>query len=135
MKGERGLNLAAQACRTGGGEEGTTLVAEILDDLFLPMLAHLANEIEKSIAFYASESQGEILDRLILAGGGAQLKNLDAFLSERLGLRVQIVGPEPTDSNPDARETGARVSWPLMAGALGLAMRDSITPERRPRRA
>jgi len=134
LKGERGLSLAAQACRTGGTEEGATLVAEILDDLFLPALAHLADEIEKSIAFYASESQGEILDRLILTGGGARLKNLDAFLSERLGLGVQIVGPESSDSDPDAGETGAGVSWPLMAGALGLAMRDSTTPERRPRR-
>jgi len=134
LKGERGLHLAAQAGRSGGGNQGTTLVAEILDDLFLPTLSHLADEIEKSIAFHSSESQGEMLDHLVLTGGGARLKNLDVYLSARLGLQARILAPEAADSSPgseetDAGEVDAGVSWPLMAGALGLSLRGRAAPD------
>jgi Tfp pilus assembly PilM family ATPase len=95
------------------------MVAEILDDLFLPTLDHLTEEVEKSLAYYASESQGEMLELLILAGGGAKLRNLDVFLSERLGLAVRILG----SSLDNEAAPGPGVDWPHMAEALGLSFR------------
>jgi type IV pilus assembly protein PilM len=123
LKGERGLSLAAQAGRTGTLDEGSTLVSEILDDLLLPLLAHLVEEVEKSIAYYASETQGAALDRVILTGGGAGLKNLDRYLSERLGVPVQTIGPDPggPDGSPGSAVDPAL--WPVLATATGLSLR------------
>jgi type IV pilus assembly protein PilM len=123
LKGERGLSLAAQACRTGTCQEGSTLVAEILDDLLLPLLAHLVEEVEKSIAYYASETQGGALDRLVLTGGGAGLRNLDRYLNERLGIPVQTIGPDPGGPDGSTRTSADNTRWPLLATAIGLSLR------------
>jgi type IV pilus assembly protein PilM len=125
LKGERGLTLAARACQTGTGAEGGTLVSEILDDLLLPTLEALAREIERSLAYVASETQGEVPEQLILAGGGAAMRNLDAFLKERLGLEVRVIGPgEGSDAVLPAGAEGAG-GWPVLAIALGLSLRNT----------
>ena len=50
----------------------------------------LSNEIERSFDFYREETKGSRVERLILFGGGSQLKGLDKFLGQALGLEVEV---------------------------------------------
>ncbi|MCK4547161.1 MAG: type IV pilus assembly protein PilM [Candidatus Eisenbacteria sp.] len=129
LKGERGLTLAAHACSDGVCDHGGTLVARILDDLLLPVLAHLVEEVERSIAYYASETQGSHLDRLILTGGGAGLKNLDSYLSQRLGIPVQTIGPDADGPAGLPQEANDGAGWPVLATAIGLSLRNAATKQ------
>lgn len=58
--------------------------------LIRPLVEQLANEIERSFDFYREESHGGKVDRIILFGGGAQLKGLREFLADELGMDVTI---------------------------------------------
>ncbi len=77
-------------------ENTTTLIENKLTAsqiLFLlrPWAEKLSHEIERSFDFYREESQGERIEKLLLAGGSAQLKGLDKFLSEGLGIGVEVL--------------------------------------------
>lgn len=58
--------------------------------LIRPKVEQLANEIERSFNFYREEMRGGKVDRLVLFGGGAQLKGLPEFLSKELDLEVEM---------------------------------------------
>lgn len=123
LKWERGLSLAAHAGAPDEGSEGGTLVADILDDILLPALEPLVEEIEKSLNYYAFEAQGRQLERLVLVGAGAELRNLDLFLTERLGLSAQVLRPEASGVPSVPQATGRPVGWPVLATAAGLSLR------------
>lgn len=132
LKGERGLTLAAQTGRADRVDPGGTLVAEILDDLLLPALEPLVTEVENSLTYFAIEASGGGLERLLLVGGGARLRNLDLFLGERLGLAVRALGPEQAGT-PVLPDDVARLGgWPVLATAAGLSLRGRV-PEREKR--
>jgi len=58
------------------------------------LLENLSQEIEKNLDFYASLSkENPKIERVILCGGGANLKGLVAFLAKRLGMQVEIGNP------------------------------------------
>ncbi len=61
--------------------------------LVRPKVEQLANEIERSFDFYREEMHGDKIDRIVLFGGGAQLKGLDEFLSKELELEVNLANP------------------------------------------
>ncbi|HEA47524.1 MAG TPA: type IV pilus assembly protein PilM [bacterium] len=67
----------------------TTQVASALS----PILENLFAEIRRSLNYYRSQSEGAKITKVILSGGGARLKNLDRFLSQRLGAPVEIADP------------------------------------------
>ena len=67
--------------------------------LYLSMASTLENlivDIEHSFKYFSyqiTQSQVTKFDRVILAGGGADLKNLPQFLSEKLGAPVELANP------------------------------------------
>lgn len=76
--------------KTGLGEQ----------EILKPTLAELAVEIEKHIEYYQSysahehlASAGKGVDKIILSGGGANLKGLSDFLSVQLKLPVELGNP------------------------------------------
>jgi type IV pilus assembly protein PilM len=59
-------------------------------------LENLVVDIEHSFKYFSyqvSQSQIAKFDRVIISGGGANLKNLDRFLSARLGVPVEKLNP------------------------------------------
>ena len=82
----------------------------------------LAVEIRRSIDYYQSQDYAAVIDRVIVSGRGAQLKNLDAFLGETLGLRVEAGDPLAKVGGAPSEEI-ADMS-PRLAVAVGLAVEE-----------
>lgn len=59
-----------------------------------PMLEYLVSEIEKTIDFYFGISKGSLgVNKIILCGGGSNLKGLVSYLAEKLNKNVEIGNP------------------------------------------
>ena len=58
-----------------------------------PVLEKLETEISRSFDYYAFQFQGETISRLLLAGGGAQLKGIESFFAERFDVKVGFLDP------------------------------------------
>ncbi len=85
----------------------------------------LAAELQKTIDFFVATSSVDQLDRLVLAGGSAQVLNLDEVLKERFQVDVEIMNPfrnirySESDFDPEWINRHA----PAMSVAVGLAVR------------
>ena len=58
-----------------------------------PVLEKLETEISRSFDYYAFQFQGETITRLLLTGGGAQLKGIETFFADRFDVRVGFLDP------------------------------------------
>ncbi|MCG2677650.1 type IV pilus assembly protein PilM, partial [bacterium] len=58
-----------------------------------PILENIFAEIRRSLNYYRSQPEGAEITKVILSGGSAGLKNLNKFLSQRLGVPVEIADP------------------------------------------
>jgi len=93
-----------------------------------PVLEKLETEISRSFDYYAFQFQGETITRLLLTGGGAQLKGIESFFADRFDLRVGFLDPlapiiiqdSPAFSELDA----ARRTALTVAIGLGLPLTD-----------
>jgi len=85
----------------------------------------LAAELQKTIDFFVATSSVDRLDRLVLAGGSAQVLNLDEVLRERFQVDVEIMNPfrnirySESDFDPEWINRHA----PAMSVAVGLVVR------------
>ena len=81
--------------------------------------------MEKTIDFFVATSSVDHIDRVVLAGGSAQILNLDEVLRERFQVAVEVMNPfrnirySETDFDPEWINQHA----PAMAVAVGLAVR------------
>ncbi|MEF2279249.1 type IV pilus assembly protein PilM [Deinococcus sp. YIM 134068] len=58
-----------------------------------PVLGDLITEIRRSLEFYRVQSGDVVIDRTLLAGGGAKLRGLAAAIGDALGFRVEVASP------------------------------------------
>lgn len=122
-----GLSGQKSGGRTGAEASDIAAMVQAMN----PLLEELASQIKKYITFYRDhvtndfvESAGNIKN-ILLCGGGANLKGLPEFLSQQIGLPVEIGNPL---SNIMAEKHGGSNSFPLKKAlsfttALGLALR------------
>jgi len=61
--------------------------------LVRPVLERLAAEIGRSLDYYRSQFNEERIDRVLLTGGGANLKNIVSYLANELRLPVEHFNP------------------------------------------
>ncbi len=61
--------------------------------LMRPVAERISAEISRSIDFYSRQKDANALQKLILIGGGALMKRLPEFLSEHLGIIVEVGDP------------------------------------------
>ncbi len=93
-------------------------------EAILPVVTSLATEIRRSLTFYRGRSRGQPIARIILTGGTAKLGNLAPFLSEQLGLPVELGNPFTTCPADAAFPSDYLADvGPTMAVAVGLALR------------
>lgn len=104
--------------------ESTAPQVEQATEIIRPALAELTGEVGRSLDFYLSQGTAAI-DRVIISGRGGNLKNLDRFLTTRLGLAVELINPfskieiDEGSFDPELLYPQA----PTLATAIGLALR------------
>jgi type IV pilus assembly protein PilM len=112
----------AQLLLEGQHPEDPALVQ--LHDAILPVINSVFTEVRRSLDYYQTRSRGQAVSKVVLTGGTAKLKNLAPFLSEELGLPVEVGNPFAT-FKPDASFPAEYLNdiAPMMAVAVGLALR------------
>lgn len=100
-----------------------------IDKIMEPILHDLVTQVKKYIDFYhghashensLSKSNGKI-EKIILSGGGANLKNISDFLSEELKISVEIGNPFINIITPKNNFPHGNIL--SLTTALGLALR------------
>lgn len=105
-----------------------------------PVLGELATELRRSLDYYRSRAQGRSVDRVLLSGGSASLRNFAPFLQNELQVPVAVADPlqglavTSKHYDPAFLQTIA----PAFAVAVGLAARNAVfdaNPVARPPKA
>lgn len=86
----------------------------------ISVLKDLLGEIHRSIDFYISQNPERSIQKIVLSGGSANLKNFDRYLNQELKIPVEIFNPLQQISNS---ETIPESIAPCLAVAIGLATR------------
>ncbi len=102
-----------------------------IQEAILPILNDLVAQIKKYISFYHGHasheysSSGGAIQKIILCGGGANLKGLSDFLSEELKIDVKIGDPFTNilPSKENKEYIIPRQKYLSFATAIGLALR------------
>jgi hypothetical protein len=96
-------------------------------DSITPILGELVTELRRSLDYYRNNT-GQGAERMIICGGTAKLPGLDRFLSEQLGIPVEVGDPMRNVSVAAKTEPAylAEVS-PIFSVSLGLAVREMLT--------
>jgi len=103
-----------------------------------PVLEKLAAEIGRSLDYYRNHIPGGRVDRLLLTGGGASLKNMDSYLADELHLPVERFNPLaqiPYDANKIASSFLDEIgpAFTMAAGtALGQPKKIELLPVKEP---
>jgi type IV pilus assembly protein PilM len=107
-----------------GGKQAT----DVLKALW-PLLDEFVSNIKKHIDFYQEHvshehlsSKGEV-KKIILCGGGASLKGLPQFLSQRLGIGVEVGDPFVNLGPKFKKGAASKIDPPSFAACIGLAKR------------
>jgi type IV pilus assembly protein PilM len=84
----------------------------------------LADDIRRSLDYYHQTSENGYVQRLAVTGRGALVRNLDSYLSEILGIPVELGNPllklaQNSSGHPDAMLAAIA---PRLAVAVGLAL-------------
>jgi type IV pilus assembly protein PilM len=144
-----GVGLAAAAGATdvgfddfglsGQGAAGDGFGGSLTDDLSTqvdaptiyailhPLLDELANEIRRSLEYHASRYPDAVVQSITLVGGGAQLRNLDTYLTQTLGIPSVVGNPLHGFSWSKSQGQEAAQQAPVYAVAVGLALRNLLT--------
>ena len=73
----------------GGGDDKASRIYEAIT----PALNKLLNDIRRSFDFYESSIKKKPVQKVLISGGSSKIKNIDRFLSERLGVPVEVNYP------------------------------------------
>jgi type IV pilus assembly protein PilM len=120
-EGEVDLNDGLKELSTKGKVDKS-----LVDQVIKKSMEDLVEEIIHSFEYYASQREGRPVKKVVLSGGTAQLRNIDKFLSQELGLPVETISPftkityESKKFQPDYL---ARVG-PMFTVALGFALQE-----------
>jgi type IV pilus assembly protein PilM len=102
----------------GGDAEGVRRVMDAVGE-------NIAVEIQRSFDFFRATTADQEIHQILLSGGGARVKGLDAFLGQRLKIETAINDPLQTIKIGGKRfdEAAVREQAPAAAVAVGLALR------------
>ena len=104
--------------------KGESIPVAKISFLIRPVLEKLAAEINRSLDYYRSQFHVERIDRLLLTGGGANLKNVASYLADELRLPVECFNPFK-EVLFDSRKVDAQVleeMGPRFTAAMGVAL-------------
>ncbi|TMI87868.1 MAG: type IV pilus assembly protein PilM [Bacillati bacterium ANGP1] len=105
-----------------GQQPGDNTLVQV-HEAILPVINSIFTEVRRSLDYYQTRSRGQAVSKVMLTGGTAKLKNLAPFLSEELGLPVEIGNPFASCSADAFPKEYLSDVGPMMAVAVGLALR------------
>jgi type IV pilus assembly protein PilM len=112
-----GLKMGVGFTENRGKDQVLSVMAVVSEEI--------SDEIQRSLEFFRSTATEETLEKIVLSGGCAKIKGLDRFLSNRLGVPVEIANPfrrlrcSERVFDPEYLQDMA----PLAAVGVGLALR------------
>jgi len=98
-------------------------------NVIIPVLNDLVTEIQRSFDFYRARYRGESVDLILLSGGTVKFKNIDAYISNELGVPCEIADPfKNVDISdvPGFSQEELRDFAPSLMVVVGLALRQII---------
>lgn len=125
VKKKYGLLGVKEELVTSEDEKKDEEVKTKVDEIIRKTLEELVGEIIHSFEYYSSHTEGTPIRKLVLSGGTALLKNVDRFLSEELGVPVEMANPfkrVTCDPKRFSSESLTQIG-PVYAVTLGLALR------------
>ena len=93
----------------------------LLQTLIEPLLKQFYTRIYQAIDFHKAYLEGASVNKILLCGGGANLKGLPAMISKEFKLPVEIADPLINIKNKKVMPKPNAMSY---ATAIGLALRD-----------
>lgn len=101
-----------------------TLPEDYRDEVLLPFVDDLIQQITRSLQFYFSSSQYNNVDHIMLCGGSAAIPDLTDLVAQKLGAPVSIADPFTNMSiAPQINAAQLAVDAPSLMVACGLALR------------
>lgn len=82
--------LGLYGVRASSGDKPSSELRVTVDQLVLPEVQHLADEIRKTLAYVAQQHPGQQPERILLTGGGATIRNVAEVLGQLVRLRVDV---------------------------------------------
>jgi len=117
LKREHGFPSQGKA---GVTKEGISFAH--LSMLMRPVLEKLLSEIRASFDFYTTEFHVPHVEKIIISGGGSELKGLREFLAKEMGMEVESANPMLGAKYVDGiSEEITAASTPSLVTAYGLA--------------
>ncbi|MEM8717256.1 MAG: type IV pilus assembly protein PilM [Cyanobacteria bacterium P01_G01_bin.4] len=98
------------------GNPGSAAVARVLVDL--------ADELQRSIDFYANQDGSSAVVQILLSGSGASLGDIDVFMSQQLSQTVVLANPFSSINIPASLNI-ADAEKPSLGVAVGLGLREN----------
>jgi len=92
-----------------------------VSNILIEICHDLLSELHRSIDFfYSQRGEQQVLNRIIISGGGACLKNIDKYFSQELKIPTEICNPLSRISNSEVVPEDV---LPILSIATGLAVR------------
>jgi type IV pilus assembly protein PilM len=85
----------------------------------------LSLEVQRTFDYFASTADSERIGKIVLAGGCAQLRGLDDYLSSAWGIPVEVAQPFQRIEVGGAYTETVATAGPALAVAVGLGMRET----------
>jgi type IV pilus assembly protein PilM len=119
---QRRYGLSRDQAMAQIAEDG--LPAKYAVEVLGPFKEALAQQIGRALQFFYGASTFNRADQIILAGGAANIKNVDQLVEERLGIPTAVANPFAHMSlSPKIRSELLKRDAPALMIATGLALR------------
>ncbi|MCX6703031.1 MAG: pilus assembly protein PilM [Candidatus Wolfebacteria bacterium] len=96
-----------------------------LSTLTLPFLDVILNEVKRVRSDY-EKSHGLVVEKFILAGGGANLLGFEDYAREQLGLPVSLANPFSSVGYLPEIQSMAKELGPVLSTAIGLGLKEFV---------
>ena len=83
----------AEATKISEGSIDDSAMGNELSDIIRGTVSELTEEIRRSFDFFKAQSREQMIHRIILSGGGANLSGFSTFLINELGVDVNLGNP------------------------------------------
>lgn len=93
---QKALNVSydeAEALKLGGGTDTDAVVPQEVERVLQTESEAIANEVQRSLDFYAATSADAHIARIFLAGGSAKIPALVKTIERRTSVPVEVINP------------------------------------------
>ncbi len=128
---QKALNVSfdeAEALKLGGGgPDSDSVVPQEVERVLQTESESIANEVQRSLDFYAATSADAHIARIFLSGGSAKIPALIKTIENRTGVAVEVINPfRNIEVNPARFDSDyLQGVAPMAAVSVGLALRYS----------